>query len=197
MKAEETKAVKSKASEFILPQGYSNPLEEVADVPITSAKKMKKTVYFRVKDGEGFDPLTLMTLPDPRDMEEKAFIVHPEIVGNLAEIADQMSTSWCYLVITRGGEKKILYLPALTELNKGMAMLVHRARIVEEAKSRWLRMTWDSDVRMHRAIYPKFDIPEPDWGDLPPLDEIVFEAFEGRVIESVDHELVNYLLGAK
>ena len=56
MKAEETKAVKSKASEFICTQGYSNPLEEVADVPITSAKKMKKTVYFRVKDGEGFDP---------------------------------------------------------------------------------------------------------------------------------------------
>lgn len=58
-------------------------------------------------------------------------------------------------------------------------------------------MTWDTDVRMHRAIYPKFNIPEPEWGELLPLAEIIFQAFDGRVIESRDHELVQYLLGGK
>lgn len=189
--------LKSKAESFILPQDYINPLEDISEIPISTAKKVKKNVYFKMKGGEDFRPLTLITLPDPRGMEEQAFLVHPDVMGELTELADQMVTSSCHLIITRAGEKKILHTPAITELNKSSAMLVNRAKILEEAKNRWLRMTWDADLRMHRAVYPKFDIPEPEWGDLPPLAEIIFQAFDGRVIESADHELVHYLMGGK
>jgi hypothetical protein len=189
------KKLKSKVEEFIVPQDYINPLEDISDLPIGTAKKMKKNVYFRIKNGKDFDPLTLMTLSDPRSMEEQAYIVLPTIIDQLAELADQITTSSCYLAITRAGEKKILHTPAITDINKSSAVLVARAKIFEEAKFRWLRMTWDADVRLHRAIYPKYEIPEPEWGDLPPLIEIIFQAFDGRVIESADHELVAYLLG--
>lgn len=189
------KVIKSKAAEFILPQDYANPLEDVSDIPISTAKRIKKNVYFRTKDGEGFEPLPLMILQDPRDMEEQGFLVHPTIISDLSELADQLKTYVCHLVITRDGEKKILYTPAITDLNKGQAVIVARAKIIEESKHKWLRMTWDADVKIHRAIYPKFEIPEPVWGELEPLAEIIFKAFDGRIIESADHELVLYLLG--
>ena len=197
MVAKTKEVPKTKAESFILPQDYQNPLEDIQDLPIVSTRKMKKNVYFRTKDGDDFQPLSLMTISDPRDMEEQASIINPSVVGELSELADQMTTSWCHLVITRDSEKKILYTPAITDLNKSSAMLIHRARIIEEAKTRWLRMTWDADVRMHRAIYPKFDIPEPEWGELLPLAEIIFQAFEGRVNESRNYEMVQYLLGGK
>jgi hypothetical protein len=193
--AAQRKESKSKAAEFILPQDYANPLEDISDIPLSTAKKMKKNVYFRTKDGKGFVPLQLMILPDPRDMEEQGFLVHPTIISELSVLADQLKTYVCHLVITRDGEKKILYTPAVTELNKGQAVVVARAKIIEESKNKWLRMTWDPDVRIHRAVYPKFNIPEPEWGNLDPLAEMIFQAFDGRVIESADHELVKYLLG--
>jgi hypothetical protein len=193
--AAQKKETKSRAAEFILPQDYANPLEDISDIPLSTAKKMKKSVYFRTKDGKGFVPLQLMILPDPRDMEEQGFLVHPTIISELSVLADQLKTYVCHLVITRDGEKKILYTPAVTELNKGQAVVVARAKIIEESKNKWLRMTWDPDVRIHRAVYPKFPIPEPEWGILAPLAEMIFQAFDGRVIESADHELVKYLLG--
>ena len=121
----------------------------------------------------------------------------PKIVGQLKELSDQITHSWCYLIITRAAEKKILHVPAISDVNKNNTLLVNRAKILEEAKAKWLRMTWDDEVRLHRAVYPKFDIPEPDWGELPPLHEMIFQAFDGRVIESPGHELVEYLLGGK
>lgn len=185
----------TKAESFVLPQDYTSPMEDISEIPLTATKKVKKNVYFRTKDGDDFIPLSLMTLPDPRDMEEQAYLVHPSIVGKLSELADQIKTSWCHLIITRDGEKKILYTPAVTDLNKGSAIVIARAKIIEESKHKWLRMSWDPDVKIHRAIYPKFEIPEPEWGDLEPLAEMIFQAFDGRLIEGVDHELVKYLLG--
>ena len=193
----EKKTKKTDPKDFIIDQSYVNPLEEMSDLPINAAKKIKKNVYFRVKDGKEYEPLTLITLPDPRSLEEQAFIVLPTIVDQLADLADQITTSWCYLIITRAGERKILHVPAISDVNKGNTLLVNRAKILEEAKTKWLRMTWDDEVRLHRAVYPKFDIPLPDWGELPPLHEIIFQAFDGRVIESPGHELVEYLLGGK
>lgn len=186
---------KSKAVDFILSQDYMNPLEDISDIPLSTTKKIKKNVYFRTKNGKGFDPLPLMILSDPRDMEEQGFLVHPDIISELSALADLLKTYMCHLVITRDGEKKILYTPAITDLNKGQAVIVARAKIIEESKHKWLRMTWDADARIHRAIYPKFEIPEPKWGHLDPLEEMIFQAFDGRVIESADHELVKYLLG--
>ena len=191
------KAKKIDPKDFIIDQSYENPLEEMSDLPITATKKIKKNVYFRVKDGKDYDPLALITLSDPRSIEEQAFMVLPTIVNQLTDLADQITTSRCYLIITRAGEKKILHVPAISDVNKGNTLLVNRAKILEEAKTKWLRMTWDDDVRLHRAVYPKFEIPEPEWGELPPLHEIIYQAFEGRVIESPDHELVEYLLGGK
>ena len=193
----EKKTPKTNPADFILSQDYTNPLEEISEVPMTTTRRVKKNIYFRVKNGVDYEPLPLITLADPRSLEEQAYIVLPTIVEELIGLADQLTTSSCYLIITRGGEKKILHTPAISEINKSSAMLINRAKILEEAKNRWLRMTWDDEVRLHRAIYPKFDIPEPEWGDLPPLIDLIYQAFDGRVIESPDHELVQYLLGGK
>ena len=193
----EKKTPKINPADFIVSQDYINPLEDISEIPISTTKKIKKNIYFRVKNGVDYEPLTLITLTDPRSMEEQRYIVLPTIVEELVDLADQLAASWCYLVITRGGEKIILHTPAISEINKSSTMLVNRAKILEEAKNRWLRMTWDDEVRLHRAIYPKFEIPEPEWGDLPPLIELIYQAFDGRVIESPDHELVQHLLGGK
>ena len=89
----EKKAKKTDPKDFIIDQSYINPLEEMSDLPITATKKIKKNVYFRVKGGKDYEPLTLITLPDPRSLEEQAFIVLPTIVEQLADLADQITTS--------------------------------------------------------------------------------------------------------
>ena len=127
----EKRAKKTNPKDFIVDQTYVNPLEEMSDIPITATKKIKKNVYFRVKDGEDFEPLTLITLSDPRSLEEQAFIVLPSIVEQLADLSDQITTSWCYLIFTRADEKKFLHVPAMTDVNKNNTLLVIRAKILE------------------------------------------------------------------
>lgn len=191
------KATKSRAAEFILPQGYTSPLEEFAEIPITATQKIKSSVYFRVKGGKGFEPLPLMLVVDDRGIEKIGYLVHPAIVSDLVDIADQLKMYSARLIITRDSEKKILFTPALTTENKTNFMLVARVKILKEAEDRWVRMMWDKDVNVHRAVYPKFPISDPEWGKLEPFDEMILNAFDGRIIESLEHDFVKYLMGAE
>jgi len=130
-------------------------------------------------------------------MGDKMSIVMPDVIPQLHELSDQIKTSWAQITITRSGEKHILLTTAITELTRDSNMLLNRARILEKAKTTWLRMTWDKSARMHRAIMPKFEIPDPDWGELSPMVDLLRDAFEGRFIENADNELVQYLLGGE
>lgn len=183
------------AKSFVLDQSYENILEEVSELPITATKRLSKTTFFRVCPFEGYSKVPVLTVDDPRGMGDKMCIVMPDAVAQLDDIADNISTKWAYLVISRSGGKKVMLITAITELNKDSDMLVNRAKIFEEAKKSWLRMTWDKSERMHRKVFPKYDIPDPDWGELPSMVDILLDAFESRFIENADHDLVQYLLG--
>ena len=186
-----------KAKAFILDQDYGDILEDISDLPITAIKRLAKTTYFRVCNKEGYSKIPMLSMDDPRGMGDKMSIIIPDVVPQLHELSDQIKTSWAHLTITRSGEKHILLTTAITELTKDSNMLLNRARILEKAKTTWLRMTWDKSARMHRAVTPKFKIPDPDWGELPPMVDLLMDAFEGSFIESADNELVQYLLGGQ
>ena len=58
-------------------------------------------------------------------------------------------------------------------------------------------MSWKEHLQVHQGVVPRYPIEEPDWQDPEPLTELLVQAFEGRVITSVDHDYVKKLLGAE
>jgi hypothetical protein len=45
-------------------------------------------------------------------------IIHPAAVQDLQELADQIKTSWAYLIANRDGERYLLLVTAVTDINK-------------------------------------------------------------------------------
>lgn len=62
------------------------------------------------------------------------------------------------------------------------------------AKDDWVRIAADMQIGAYRIWRALGDLPAPDWPkDLMP--ELLKKAFKGRVIDSVDHEVVRRLRG--
>jgi hypothetical protein len=62
------------------------------------------------------------------------------------------------------------------------------------AENSWVRVS----ANMHLGAYELFtatgDIPEPEWPDLS-FEEILKIAFKGRYIDTLDHSVIQRLLG--
>jgi hypothetical protein len=68
------------------------------------------------------------------------------------------------------------------------------AQAVEHAKMKWLRIT----ANMHMGGYDVYEaegaLPEPEWPDHT-IDSLFEVAFRGKIITSLDHPVVQSLLG--
>lgn len=66
--------------------------------------------------------------------------------------------------------------------------------IVEKAKTKLLRMTWNPSISAYDSYVAPFQPSPPIWPEMD-IDAIVDLAFEGRKITSEDHPLIRRLLG--
>jgi hypothetical protein len=70
------------------------------------------------------------------------------------------------------------------------------ARIARRAVTEWVRISADMDANGYRAepAPPELRAVEPKWPKMP-FDEILNTAFDGKVIDSVDHPVIRSLRG--
>ena len=65
-------------------------------------------------------------------------------------------------------------------------------RAAEQAQTEWTRIWWNQEVSHYTHQTSRADLGEPRWPDLA-FEEILRIAFEGLVIESLDHEVLREL----
>ena len=157
-------------------------------------RKPGKERYFRVHSNETDYSTTLQVLEVKEDMELRGdYLVHTELSTELsAFLQDQQSMikrKNVVLCVDGGGQIFVWPVAAVGSDNQW-----HRSarKAVEEARSKWIRMIPANAG--YRIFHPTSPMPEPEWPDTP-FGELLDSAFEGRVIDSMDHPVIEYLAG--
>lgn len=157
-------------------------------------RKPGKERFFQAHPNKADYSTALTVLEIKEDMELRGdYLVHTELSTELsAFLQDQQSMikrKNVVLCVDGGGQIFVWPVAAVGSDNQW-----HRSarKAVEEARSKWIRMIPANAG--YRIFHPTSPMPEPEWPDTP-FGELLDSAFEGRVIDSMDHPVIEYLAG--
>lgn len=128
-------------------------------------------------------------------LENKAagetYLVSAEVASALG---DQVRAVELYAAIDRQNNPFLIPIP-LPGPN-GVRNRWHEslAQAVEKAKSVWIRISANKDLGGYDIFEATAKLPDPVWPDIT-MDELLEVAFKGRVITSLDHQIVQERLG--
>ena len=155
-----------------------------------------------------------LRVPIQRPPNQAFFVVHPDPAWRiqvaalvLAEdretyivdpaVAEELSVEWVPKVLvtcqTRQGG---LYLwPIRLPKSDGRIDSWNESalRIAQEYRGAWIRVTPNMELGCYDVGTPMSHFPEPEWPESP--DELLRKAFRDRVIDTLDHPVVQRLRG--
>lgn len=68
------------------------------------------------------------------------------------------------------------------------------AKAVEQSKTNWVRVAANLPAGVYDLLVASADLPPPEWPDLQ-IDEILNIAFNGKVIDSIQHPVIQAIQG--
>ncbi len=150
--------------------------------------KPKKPQFFRVHEAAD---MTFATMLLEQKEARESYVVMPEVAQELSELVRPVQL---HTAIDR--QNNIFLIPVPLPGEDGTRNPWHEslAQAVEHAKQKWLRIT----ANMHLGGYDVYEaegtLLEPEWPEHT-IDELVEVAFRGKIITSLDHPIVQSLLG--
>ena len=121
----------------------------------------------------------------------ESYVVVPEVAQEISELVRPVML---HAAIDR--QNNVSLIPVQLPGEDGTRNPWHEslAQAVEHAKLKWLRIT----ANMHAGGYDVYEaegeLPEPEW-PAHDIDALVQVAFRGKIITSLDHPVVQSLLG--
>jgi hypothetical protein len=146
--------------------------------------------FVRVHPEPGYrlSPAAIIELKEDRE----TYLVIPEIA---AELPGEFSVATLFTTINRQG---VLHLwPVKLPGPDGKHNEWHRsaAEAAERATSRWVRVTANMSLGAYEIFEAIGGIPDPEWPEIS-FSEILKVAFRDRVVDRLDHPLIDRLRGA-
>jgi hypothetical protein len=168
-------------------------------VGTAGVKKLLTTVPVRKPNRQDFvrvhpDPDYRLTPAAIIELKEdrETYLVTPDIA---AEIPGEFGMAALYTTVNRQG---VLHLwPVKLPGPDGKHNEWHRsaAEAAERAMHRWVRVTANMSLGAYDIFEATGALSEPEWPEIS-LPEILETAFRGRVVDRLDHPLLNRLRGA-
>ena len=93
-------------------------------------------------------------------------------------------------------QNDVLLLPVYLPGESGSRHQTHEslAQAAELAKAAWIRITYNPHTSFYDVYEAQNNLPEPEWPAYD-IDALVQVAFRGRIVTSLDHPIVQSLLG--
>lgn len=165
-------------------------IEERCVIHLTKPSKER---FFRVKKGSESEIIVqTLTVKDDQDLRGD-YLVPPNTGPELKRFFDeQINLIKRKKIVCCTDARGQIWLWPVAPVNSDN--LWHRSarKAAESAKENWVRMV--PGEREYRLLIPTKSISEPTWPSLS-FKELLDSAFEGRVINSMDHPVVEYLNG--
>lgn len=179
------------------------PDKKIKVTPVLSVitvGKPNKTVFFRVRDGIGFEPLELFTYSPDRagaGKDSMPYLVMPECQGLLDEMELLIPAKFYLYMIFGSNIMKVDFISQkpdkLGNLNRYHAT---RMDAYEAAKMQWVRMHANQSGGFYSWALAEDSLPNPKWPEKPAnLQEAIEIAFKGFIIDSLDHPEIKKLRG--
>jgi len=171
-----------------LPANYGATLgvkKLMTQVPVG---KPKKPQFFRTHTAA---EMTFAAMLLEQKETRESYVVMPEVAQELSELVRPVQLHAC---IDRQNNVFLIPVPLPGEDGTRNPWHESLAQAVEHAKQKWLRIT----ANMHLGGYDVYEaegtLPEPEWPEHT-IDHLVQVAFRGKIITSLDHPVVQTLLG--
>jgi len=157
----------------------------LTNVPV---RKPRKPQFFRTHPSAdmAFDGMLLQ-----QKEKEESYLVVPGVAQLISELVQPVDL---FAAIDRNNNVFLIPVPMPGE--SGVRNPWHESlfQAVEHSKQNWIRI----NANMHMGGYDVFEaqisLSEPDWPDHT-IDKLVEVAFRGKIIQSLDHPVVQSLLG--
>lgn len=160
--------------------------------------KPNKTAFFRIKTGEGWEPIELYTYaPSGSGTDSMPYLVMPDQQGILDEMELLTPAKFFFYMIYGSNIMKVDFVSQKTNKNGDMSRYhTSRMEAYEAAKTSWIRMKADQEGGFYSWSLAEDTLPEPIWPAKPAnIMEALDLAFKGSVIDSHDHPELKKLRG--
>ena len=171
-----------------LPANYGATLgvkKLLTNVPVS---KPKKPQFFRTHAAED---MTFAAMFLEQKEARESYVVLPNVAQEISELVRPVML---HTAIDRQNNVFLIPVPLAGEAGTRNPWHESLAQAVELAKQKWLRLT----ANMHTGSYDVYEaegaLPEPEW-PAHGIDALVEVAFRGKIITSLDHPVVQSLLG--
>ena len=150
--------------------------------------KPKKPQFFRT---HASDDMTFPAMILENKESRESYVVVPEVAQEVSELVRPVML---HAAIDRQNNVSLIPVPLPGEDGTRNPWHESLAQAVEHAKLKWIRIT----ANMHAGGYDVYEaegeLPEPEW-PAHDIDALVQVAFRGKIITSLDHPVVQSLLG--
>ena len=152
--------------------------------------KPRRDEWVRVRSGKEWE-MAIYVIEEVQDMDREIYIVTSDLANG--ELADDARYAILYLATSSTG--RFFWWHVKMAINSRRNHWAESAlKAVEIAKGKWIRVI--SANQGYEIREAKAPMPEPQWPDMS-RDEIIQLAFEGRVIDTMEHPVAKRLvLGA-
>jgi hypothetical protein len=171
-----------------LPANYGATLgvkKLLTNVPVG---KPKKPQFFRT---HASSEMTFAAMLLEQKESRESYVVLPDVAQEISELVRPVQL---HAAIDRQNNVFLIPVPLPGETGTRNPWHESLAQAVEHAKLKWLRIT----ANMHAGGYDVYEaegaLPEPEW-PAHDIDTLVEVAFRGKIITSLDHPVIQTLLG--
>lgn len=171
-----------------LPANYGATLgvkKLLTNVPVGRPEKM---LFFRTHAN---DQMTFPAMLLEQKESRERYVVTPDIAQVISELVRPVML---YTAIDRQDNIVLIPVPLPDDSGKRNQWHESLAQAVEYAKLKWIRIASNQRLKGYDIFEAEKLLPEPEW-PTHGIDALVEIAFRGKIIDSLDHPVVQSLLG--
>lgn len=150
--------------------------------------KPKKANFFRSHPAE--DMTYPAMLLEQKDSNE-SYLVLPEVAQEIIELVRRMEM---HVAIDRHNNISLIPVPLPGEDGNRNPWHESLAQAVQLSKDKWLRISANMSLGGYDVFVAEATLPDPEWPEYS-METLLEVAFRGKVITSLEHPIVQSLLG--
>ncbi len=155
---------------------------------VVPVRKPGKQEWFRVRPG---DEWRIQTAIFEAEADRETYLVGRQLWG---ELAGTIRPALIVTATNRAGDLFLWKLNLPGTDGRPNLWTESALAIAREAECGWRRLAANMPAGHYDGFEPSADLPEPEWPDRS-FSDILRTAFQGRMIDSLDHPLLRQLRG--
>ena len=171
-----------------LPANYGSTLGVKKLLTNVFVGRPKKPQFFRTHTA---DDMTFPGMILENKEARESYVVVPEVAQEISELVRPVML---YAAIDRQDNVFLIPVPLPGEDGNRNPWHESLAQAVEHAKLKWIRISANMHVGGYDVYEAEGELPEPEWPEHD-IDALVQVAFRGKIIDDLDHPMVQALLG--